>query len=1623
MDRRSVASGYAHSSGTSSALTGSAAGGFGPRNNGISQLFTAAKNGLFGILFIMVKDASLGAMWVVLEMVVDLFQLLGFAFNVYESEFPWNGAQSHWFQEFLRPFSFENYIESSVIVFYVAVALVFLLLANAAFVGYSFSQNRYRMMWTLTSLRTLSGLASTVLFMPLVGILAARLKCDGDGECWSGVDLFLKVLAIVAGIAFVALGLLCCICFSEPDPASRTILSRPHSRIDLYAEAVRAFLTVVFTLVVGHSTSQRWALTGILLGSCATTALLYTWYLPYYRYRYTQARATTFWMVTWAAVCLVVVQAANTEDNQAFVFFLIGAPLVAYTSCAACDARRGFIERAQPNRMRNALEVELKARLHLVRANVFFGYRPGSEEDPHMSHDEATHVDDVAAKQAIAEVNAWYRHAAKRHPRSSLLRLFWSNHHKYFTGNSQLALAELQAAEELSPRLDEEFFIYRRRQIVKDGTQGGHGDVIQFIKYQKHMSEAQRHDVRATKAQLALWTELFRPQPDPLSLNDIARRVTESIARAQKGYQELIRLNPNVPQTLRMYAGFLMDVVHDPLTAEMLIARAGELDETNNGDGDKGDKGASADFGTIGVVDMLMDDRYATVTISGDLRSCGAVTEMNGAACRLLGYRPRELLGRNIGAIVPEPFGSRHTAYVRRYLEDGTSEWLDRPVQVYALHKSGYAVPVTMIVRQMCSPRGGILFVAAMKPHEEQALLVARDGTLVTCTASCGSLLGIPAESFSGSGPRVAVTRFVPDFAAIAVRATEGEGEQDRRHWQEKGCIEGVSIYSARGTALPVASLDVHVLASSTRDAALLVLRVSLREQLQRQSGIAATGADAASLATDAATNVGPPPLIRSPRASSTTHKRSDERSVSMSTEMLAPNEIPLHTEGASDGRRTQRAQSSRVQFRDSDEAGGERQDADVAVAIEMADIAPHDIAYDSRDESTCVSDDDAAEGPATGGVPSRPRSVASSSHASSTASRFDHIREQILFGSGAGLGHIGTALRAALFVAVAGVVVIAAVGLVQVDSKAKAYGNSVDAVIYSSKRRLNTYDMIDATRLLVLKSMGIYDQYTERGLRNRLNTSANDLNAIHSYLFKQFASLSPAHQQLYVTPSIPMNISEGGVHSVRVYNLWNLLDTLVMEAHMLAQTNLTDFALQPPSVYFVTKNVLTSVWAALEASMNMYEGAAVASSDEARSTADAVYAAGLAFTLVVTFAVVMPVLVLVERRQTSVLWRFLFVPRSLCRAMAEKCRARLDSREALDDGFEDDCVDAHADKDAHDGDDVALDGAGNALDKAADKSSLRAILGGTGTTGRLRSHGRGGKGTVRRMPTPMERAKLFARNQAGTSIRVLALFVAAIAFFCATHTMIADFVDQNRGTATSVNYGNRRTYQTLVTFHLLRELVYCNDTDTFVELDALFKDSAETALAIHNYLMYGNASLGIPASAVEPRYQPILFESACIDTSPADCSTFYSGLLLNGLSSSLQRFLRDTGEVHVKAELLPMPIPGDTARTFFGQQAFVQLERLGQRYLRPALIRATELYGTTLGADVASLHDKMVVATAVFCCVAGAIYFVLLLRIPSRASEEAKRLQVLLLCVPVDVLQTTPAFVSSMREDYSDSR
>ncbi|MCC6075275.1 CHASE domain-containing protein [Pseudomonas sp. GCM10022188] len=104
--------------------------------------------------------------------------------------------------------------------------------------------------------------------------------------------------------------------------------------------------------------------------------------------------------------------------------------------------------------------------------------------------------------------------------------------------------------------------------------------------------------------------------------------------------------------------------------------------------------------------------------------SRGAIQSVNPAIETLLGYRPEELLGRNVSCLMGSPHSERHDGYLARYLLGGEQHVIGSSREVTARHKDGRPVEVELSVSEF-SAHGERLFIGTLRDIREQRALIA----------------------------------------------------------------------------------------------------------------------------------------------------------------------------------------------------------------------------------------------------------------------------------------------------------------------------------------------------------------------------------------------------------------------------------------------------------------------------------------------------------------------------------------------------------------------------------------------------------------------------------------------------------------------------------------------------------------------------------------------------------------------------------------------------------------------------------------------------------------------------------------------------------------------------------
>ena len=101
----------------------------------------------------------------------------------------------------------------------------------------------------------------------------------------------------------------------------------------------------------------------------------------------------------------------------------------------------------------------------------------------------------------------------------------------------------------------------------------------------------------------------------------------------------------------------------------------------------------------------------------------GRIGTFNLGAERIFGYRPDEVIGRNVHVLMPEPYHSEHDGYLAAYRETGRRRIVGIGREVVGRRKSGATFPMDLAVSEVVLPNGETLFTGIVRDITDHRVL------------------------------------------------------------------------------------------------------------------------------------------------------------------------------------------------------------------------------------------------------------------------------------------------------------------------------------------------------------------------------------------------------------------------------------------------------------------------------------------------------------------------------------------------------------------------------------------------------------------------------------------------------------------------------------------------------------------------------------------------------------------------------------------------------------------------------------------------------------------------------------------------------------------------------------
>ncbi|CAD8157650.1 unnamed protein product [Paramecium octaurelia] len=359
-----------------------------------------------------------------------------------------------------------------------------------------------------------------------------------------------------------------------------------------------------------------------------------------------------------------------------------------------------------------------------------------------------------------------YFNQIKRFPNEIALRLRYSLFLLDLMKQRQQALNELIQAETLCPSLDNEFTIFRYKQIVEyemNAAQNenlGNLDVATELAFQNYMRSFQNKIERATLMHMDFWSQLQEDSPDLGKMNNIGAKINLAIIQVEELWNKMQMMTSNLPKAMRLYGKFIIEVLQDKDYGEELLEKARRLQQQNS-------KNKNKQMISILSGEDLSQEPNATTLVSTAAEKFAQIINLNLSCCNLFGYSKSEMINRKINIFMPNLYQKFHDSYVERFLQTNDNKNINKERLIYIKQKSNYIAPCYLMLKIIQSLDDNLQLAAQFRLPKifrpTCYIIVDSDETIDSISASCIPLLNLDQKVIQHK--KVSLIDIFPKFA------------------------------------------------------------------------------------------------------------------------------------------------------------------------------------------------------------------------------------------------------------------------------------------------------------------------------------------------------------------------------------------------------------------------------------------------------------------------------------------------------------------------------------------------------------------------------------------------------------------------------------------------------------------------------------------------------------------------------------------------------------------------------------------------------------------------------------------------------------------------------------------
>ncbi|TNV87946.1 hypothetical protein FGO68_gene6125 [Halteria grandinella] len=376
--------------------------------------------------------------------------------------------------------------------------------------------------------------------------------------------------------------------------------------------------------------------------------------------------------------------------------------------------------------------------------------------------------------------------AVHQYPKNIWLRILSSFIQRVKVKNQFKSIFDLLNCDISNQSLQAKFIIFRRKVLIeqslissseKNSQLTGNIDVKLMYRYEKDFQYYALLEYVTANSALGFWRELLQKNIDSQQMQKRGSEISANYAKIQDVSQVLLKIFPNEIKFLYRYGIFLKQIVNNEFDALTMFEKAYTI--FNQKLTKKGGAIPTNEQTTFGE-----NTASAIIVLSSTPTNFGQVIHCNDEVSLMLGYHPKELIGKNVNCIMPLPIAQVHQTFLQDYFETAKARGVINNVsQLFGASFDGYLRLFQIIVKVYPQLNEKIIFVGfiqrsdhfdkipppmqQLEQHDQHYILTNLKGDIFNVSEGLNTEMGLSQKFFSkdeNSQYRLNINLLCPDL-------------------------------------------------------------------------------------------------------------------------------------------------------------------------------------------------------------------------------------------------------------------------------------------------------------------------------------------------------------------------------------------------------------------------------------------------------------------------------------------------------------------------------------------------------------------------------------------------------------------------------------------------------------------------------------------------------------------------------------------------------------------------------------------------------------------------------------------------------------------------------------------